>query len=120
MSWVFGGVAGLGWLTMAFGGVGMAMFSVMLFDAPGSEDNPYLYVVLYSILSLPLLALFSAACTPTAVLISRLLFRRGRATGGWLAMAVAVLVACLPLLSFVGIATGFVLIDVMCDGSFSC
>lgn len=118
--WVFGGGAGLGWLSVALMALGPLLFSAMLFDAPGSEDNPYLWVVVGSLLALPILSLISAVATPATVLVSQLLHRRGSTRAGWVALAAAVLVACLPLLALAGIAAGFTLANTLCDGSFSC
>jgi len=40
-------------------GVWVSMMSVMLFDAPGSENNPYVLAFFYSIVSFPVLCVFS-------------------------------------------------------------
>jgi len=120
ISWVLGGGAAMGWLVLAFGALGCLMFSAMLFDAPGSEDNPYLWVVVYSLAALPVLCLFSAVTTPIGVALSQILRRRGRPKAGWASLAAAALLACLPLLGIGGVTAGFTLVNLLCDGSFSC
>ncbi len=120
VSWVLGGTASMGWLVMAFGALGSLMFSVMLFDAPGSEDNPYLWVVVYSLAAMPVLCLISAVTTPIGVALSQILRRRGRPKAGWASLVAAALMACLPLLGVGGVAAGFILVDQLCGGSFSC
>jgi len=120
VSWVLGGGAALGWISVGFMALGPLLFSAMLFDAPGSEENPFLWIVIGSLVAMPILCLISAVGTPVAVLASQLLHRWGKAKVGWAALAVGGLVACLPLLAFVGIAAGFTLANLLCDGSFSC
>ena len=59
----------LAWGVVGLGSLGMLMMSAMMFDAPGSEHNPYLWVIVGSLIALPLLCLASVV-------------------GGWVALAI--------------------------------
>lgn len=93
------------------------MMSVMLFDAPGSEDNPYLMGVFASLVSFPIFAVLSGVGAPVLayfarVAPSRQAYRRRLAgTAVW---------SLLPLLSAVSAVFFFVLLGVICDGDFGC
>ncbi|MFO0601193.1 MAG: hypothetical protein U0228_38140 [Myxococcaceae bacterium] len=93
-----------------------AMFSVMLFDAPGSENNPYLLFAASGLWSAPVLCIVSILASWLAWGLSRT--KPPEAQGPW--RAVRVIAACLPLLSVVVTVVGFVLLQVKCGGSTRC
>ncbi|WP_417829698.1 hypothetical protein [Thalassospira sp.] len=81
----------------------LVMFSPMMFDAPGSEENPLTQLLFYSVLAFPVLCLMGG--------ILPWIFRRHR-LGIWLyalsGLAVALFVVAISLLG------------VICSGNFSC
>ena len=94
----------------AFGAMA-AMMSPMLYDAPGSEDNPFIAIMVFGAVSLPLLCLLAA--------VASLWF----AVKEWKAPVKRLKVwiwAGLPLASVVLFLLGAVLIDVFCDGQLQC
>ncbi|MEZ4461363.1 MAG: hypothetical protein R3E66_16940 [bacterium] len=101
-------IATILWIVVAIPAAMMVMFSAMMFDAPGSDQNPYLWLTVGSMVSyFP--AMFLAI------------------VGGWLLWMIRpmmvktrVAVASLPLLSAAGTTLGFVLIMTLCDGQFVC
>ncbi len=83
--------------------VPLVMFSPMMFDAPGSEDNLLTELLFYSVLAFPVLCLAGG--------ILPWIFRR-HPLGIWLyalsGLAIGLLVSAI------------VLLDVMCGGDFAC
>ncbi|MBO6772349.1 MAG: hypothetical protein JJ898_13515 [Thalassospira sp.] len=81
----------------------MVMFSPMMFDAPGSENNLLTELLFYSVLAFPVLCLVGG--------ILPWIFRR-HPLGIWLyalsGLAIGLLVSAI------------VLLDVMCGGDFAC
>ncbi|MHC8493214.1 hypothetical protein ACTU44_10945 [Thalassospira sp. SM2505] len=81
----------------------LVMFSPMMFDAPGSEENILTQFLFFSVLAFPVLCLAGG--------ILPWVFRRHQ-LGIWLyalsGLAIGLLVSA------------FVLLDVMCSGDFSC
>ena len=105
-------IAGLA-VGMAAIGVGgmMSLFSVMLFDAPGSDSNPWLRMLAIGIWSTPVLGLLSiVACAVGLVM------ERSRPWPWRFALAAALL----PLLGVVVAVSGAILLQVRCGGDFVC
>ena len=100
-------IATVVWGFVGLATLGMLMMSPMLFDAPGSEHNRYLWWIVWSLLATVLL------CVASVV-------------GGWIAFGVRagrwmrVLLALLPLAGVAGVVAGFALLEMGCKGSFSC
>ncbi len=82
-----------------------AMFSVMMFDAPGSTQNIALWVAFFSVLAFPVVA-------GASLVVAWLVFASGRP---WPAL----LCFLLPLLPLGGVIGGFMWIEVMQGGQFS-
>lgn len=105
-------IAGLavGMVAIALGGM-VSLFSVMLFDAPDSDSNPWLRMLAIGIWSTPVLGLLSiVACAVGLVMHSSRPWRFG------LALAAALL----PLLGVVVAVSGAILLQVRCGGDFVC
>lgn len=81
----------------------LVMFSPMIFDAPGSENNPATQMLFYSILAFPVLCLMGG--------ILPWVFRRHR-LGIWIyalsGLAIGLFVAAI------------VLLQIQCGGDFAC
>ncbi len=80
--------------------------SIMLFDAPGSEKNPYLLVAFGGIASFPVTCVAAVVCAWIAHGL-----RRDR---------VAARVVFLPLLSVAVAIVGIALLSVICHGNTRC
>ncbi len=93
------------WLLATVPGIGLAMFSVMLFDAPGSEENPATIALFYSLSTFPVICVVS-------VVLSWILYRRQWST-------VACWIACLPLLNVIAGIGAIVYLETFCGGRFS-
>jgi hypothetical protein len=83
-----------------------ALTTLFMFDAPGSEKNPYLLTMVWSIW------LFPVACA-IAIIV------------GWIAyflksLTLARLVFLLPIVNIIVGAIGFVLLSKICHGDFAC
>lgn len=102
------------WLTAAVGALMPAMMSVMMFDAPGSEDNTLLWWLVYSIWSFPVLAVLSAI----GVWIGWAVARKAERTA--VVAAAVLLPAALPLVSVVSGVGAIVALSVICNGEFRC
>jgi hypothetical protein len=87
--------------------VPFALTAFMLFDAPGSENNTYLWVVFWSALALPFVTI-GAVSYAWYVTLKDSNYKR------------ALLVLLLPVLDISIIVVGMVLIQVFCHGDFSC
>ena len=99
-------------LNMLFGIIGflaipMALMSVMMFDAPGSENNNYVWMAFWSMVALPFTCLISVACSSYIARHSQNYKK-------------ALLIALLPCIVIAVIILSFVLIQIYCGGSFSC
>jgi hypothetical protein len=93
------------WLLAGLLGSVLAMFSVMMFDAPGSENNPGTIALFFSTSTFPLVCLLSIAS-------SWILYRRQRFT-------IACWLACLPLLNVIADVAAIVWLEVYCGGQFA-
>ncbi len=80
--------------------------SVMLFDAPGSEDSLFTNLLFYSVISFPPAVIFSISGT-------WIFYRLGRLKG-------VLFMGLLPLLSICCVAVSFGLISFFCQGSLVC
>jgi hypothetical protein len=88
---------------------------LMMFDSPGSSENPWLWMILYGVFSLPLLC----ALTP---LLLWLLYGLGCSlphSRHWLRRLGYGLQA-LPLLSPLTVLVGVIGLELRCSGSFNC
>src|SRR5476649_1057674 len=87
--------------------IALALTSVMLFDSPGSENNTYLWVVFWAAISSPF------ACFGS-VIASRWIAHKSqnyqRATAVFL----------VPCIVFAVMVISLVLIQIYCNGNFSC
>ena len=100
------------WLPGAAASAFMSLMSVMLFDAPGSENNPWLLVAVGGIVGTPVLCVVSVAASWVVFYV-----RRDKVGGG---LALPLIVAALPLISIAIAVAGFVLLQVLCGGSTRC
>jgi hypothetical protein len=90
--------------------------SVMMFDAPGSEDNPWTWVIIGGFISLPILCTASIAASWFTWFITRAWAVERAARGKTLRLVAA----AFPVLGFLVVTFGFVMLQVRCGGSFSC
>ncbi|MFZ5441599.1 MAG: hypothetical protein ACOZQL_16450 [Myxococcota bacterium] len=90
--------------------------SVMMFDAPGSEENPWTWVIIGGFISLPILTSTSIATSWLTWFITRDWAAEKALRGRRLRLAAALY----PLLGFLVVTFGFVMLQVKCGGSFSC
>ncbi len=86
-------------------GLFMSLFSVMLFDAPGSENNPFTWLAVLAICSLPITCLVSLI-------------------GSWHCYRMADIKKlnifyCLPFISVILIVVAFVAIEILYDGKLN-
>lgn len=97
-----------------------AMMSVMMFDAPGSDEVIWTQLLAFGFLTLPVMLLVGAmmACVPAASSVFGLV-RRKEAWTAWSFVATLVCFA-LPLVNVVLITVGGIGLDVYCDGNFNC
>jgi len=104
-------IAVLLWSPVSVFGLMAFMMSPMLFDAPGSEENKLIYILIAGAGALPALCLVSVVAS-IAVLVKewRSSVSRKRAWA-W---------AALPLLALATLLVGSVLLDVICDGQLNC
>lgn len=88
---------------------------VMMFDAPGSAENPWLWMILLGVFSLPVL------CTLTPTLLW-LLYALGRLWPGAIPWLRRLGHGChaLPLLSPLSVLVGIIGLQLQCSGDFSC
>ncbi|MEM9195943.1 MAG: hypothetical protein AAGF12_42645 [Myxococcota bacterium] len=118
--WTFAIVGAVVWGAVGIASALPALMSVMLFDAPGSEENTYLWIVFWSLWLFPVGVLVTV---PTALLsawrsTAALKRQLPKVARGWLVALVVGLI--LPLFPAVGVVTGFYLIETRCGGSFQC
>jgi hypothetical protein len=85
----------------------LALTSFMIFDAPGSENNPYLWVAFWSALTMPLV------CFGSVIVSTILLFKFKK-------IKKAFWVVLLPLIPIGTLIACMVLIETYCQGNFSC
>jgi hypothetical protein len=104
-------LAVLAWPPVGVVAAAAAMMSPMLYDAPGSEDNGLIAIVIAGTVALPLL------CAVSVPACLGVLFRERRSpvdrrwAWGW---------AGLPLAAVALAAAGWVAISVVCGGSLQC
>lgn len=101
------------WGPGLFVGLFMTAMSVMLFDAPGSQDVVWTKLLFAAIASGPALCVVSVLGSWLAWGVTR----RWEPARGAVARGV---LAALPLLSVVLVVIAVVLLQVNCGGSFSC
>ncbi len=85
----------------------LAITSVFLFDAPGSENNPYVWGMFLSALALPIACFVSV---PVSLYIS---FKKKN-------YKKALLIFLLPIIVIAILLVNMSLNDIFCNGSFSC
>ena len=99
------------WPPVAVFGSMAFMMSPMLFDAPGSEENQLIYILIAGAGALPVLCLVSVVASIAALVKEwRSTVRRRWAWAG----------ASLPLLALATLLVGSVLLEVICDGQLNC
>lgn len=86
--------------------VGGLLMVVFLFDAPGSQDSELTISLATSIASYPIFYIIG-------LLWSIKLFKKGLHSR-------AILVSLIPLINVIWMITTVVLIELLCNGSFSC
>lgn len=94
------------WVVCVVAAVPVALFSMFMFDAPGSDKNPLTIALAASLWSFPVLA----AASPLASWIARV---AGAARVSKLLMAA-------PALSIVAVIASWVALELLCGGSFAC
>jgi hypothetical protein len=109
-------IASVVWLNAMIASALPIMFSPMLFDAPGSNGNHWLNLSFYSLLSFPVLCVLSIAGSWIVWSKTRDWPAERAAQGRWYRIGVA----ALPMISILLFALGFLMIEWLCDGSFSC
>lgn len=85
----------------------LALTSVMIFDAPGSENNTYLWVAFWSAVALPFTC---AGSVITSSLVAKNPLNYKKAL--WISLT-----PCIVLAIFIGSMT---MIQIYCNGNFSC
>lgn len=93
------------WLLGCVPGCALALFSVMLFDAPGSAGNPATIALFCSLSTFPVVCLLS-------IVFAWILYR-----SQW--FTVAFWVACLPLVNVIAGAGAMLWLELFCGGRFS-
>jgi hypothetical protein len=92
---------------VGFFSIGLALTSFMVFDSPGSENNPYLWVAFYSALALPITCLVS-------VILSVSILRHSQN------YKKALWVSLLPCIVIATLCGSLILIQIYCNGDFAC
>lgn len=109
-------LATAGWGLSAVASLLPLMFSVMLFDAPGSENNPWLIALAGGLASFPVLCVVSIAASWIIWVVTRNWPAERATTGRWLRVGAALL----PLLSMLVMVIAVVGLQVRCSGDFRC
>lgn len=99
-------IASIVWFLSLFPALFMAMFSPMMFDAPGSENSSWTIAIVAGILSYPVV-------TVLAVLVSWFLFVKKKHKA-------SLLVSLIPLVWILINILLWIDIEIFCDGSFTC
>ncbi|MEY3014011.1 MAG: hypothetical protein RIT45_2746 [Pseudomonadota bacterium] len=92
------------------------LFSPMMFDAPGSENNVWLNLSFYSLLSFPVLSVLAVAGSWVVWSKTQHWPAQRASRGRWIQVGVGLL----PMISVLLFSLGFLMIEVLCDGSFGC
>ncbi len=90
--------------------------SVMMFDAPGSDENPWTWVIVGGTVSLPVLCGISIVSSWLAWYFTRDALPERLRFGKTLRL----IIGLLPVLSLVVITFGVAMLQLRCHGSFSC
>lgn len=85
----------------------LALTSVMLFDAPGSENNTYLWITFWSAVALPF------TCFGSVIASWYIFFKSAN-------YKKAFLVSLLPCLVIAVLCGSLVMIEIYCQGNFVC
>jgi hypothetical protein len=96
-------IAAIGLSVLSLGPILMSFF---LFDAPGSENNPYVLTMAWSIWLFPVACVAAIALGWTAYLLKQPVLAR--------------VVFILPLANVVAFVTGMALLSKGCGGNFAC
>ncbi len=88
-------------------GIMMALMSAMLFDAPGSEKNPYVWILFATTLALPVSCLISCV-TSLYVYFREKNYRK------------AFMLSLIPTIVIVCMVIDVTVIQLFCHGNFSC
>jgi hypothetical protein len=87
-----------------------------MFDAPGSENNVWLNLSFYSLLSFPVLSVLAVAGSWVVWSKTQYWPAQRASRGRWIQVGVGLL----PMISVLLFSLGFLMIEVLCDGSFGC
>lgn len=107
-------VVTLVWAPAAAFGAFLAMFSVFMFDAPGSAENPWTIALAGSLAAFPVLCVASVLAVWPAWLVAR---RWGADRARRLLWGA---VAALPLIAVLVGIVAFVGLNAFCGGNFAC
>ncbi|QIE60582.1 hypothetical protein G5B37_13705 [Rasiella rasia] len=99
-------IASIVWFLSLFPALFMALFSPMMFDAPGSESSTWTIAAATAMLTYPVVTVLS-------IVVAWLLFVRKKHK--W-----SLCISLLPIVWIVINILIWVAIEIFCDGSFSC
>lgn len=108
------------WLILAALSALPAMFSVMMFDAPGSEEVVWTQLAAYGMLAMPVVTLGATVIAGVAIGVGWMAHTKQNVRQARGATMLACALLMLPALNLAVVVTGFVGLQVVCDGSFSC
>lgn len=94
-------------LIIGFLSIGLALTSVMIFDSPGSENNPYVWGAFWSAVALPF------TCLGSVIVSLRILFKSSNYKKAlWVSLTPCIVIGIFGIC--------LLLIQIYCQGSFSC
>lgn len=97
-----------------------AMMSVMMFDAPGSEEVIWTQLAAFGMLVSPVVLVGAAFLAFGPLLLSAYGMAREQVTWVRVGLLGSGLILALPLLDLLAVVVGFVGLEIYCDGTFSC
>ena len=97
-----------------------AMFAVMMFDAPGSENVFWTQLAAYGMLAMPVVTLGACVIAGIAIGVGWAANAKQNVQQARGAMMLACMLLMLPVLNLAVVIAGFVGLQVVCGGSFSC
>jgi len=94
------------WVLSFLPALGVSQMSIMIFDAPGSQDSTFTIMLFLSIVSFPIMTLIAVIGSIICFIIKK--------------TKAAFIISLLPFISVIMTIISLILITVICDGSFSC